>query len=71
MVIDGLDQKFTGNEIDGEMVCFRAARNKVDCRWETMFSLLELQNALRGLRQAAGLMVVSEAWDWERRARHE
>ena len=53
------------------MVCFRAARNKVDCRWETMFSPLELQNALRGLRQAAGLMVVSEAWDWERRARHE
>jgi hypothetical protein len=49
-------KKFTGNEIDGEMVCFRAARNKVDCRWETMFSLLELQNALRGLRQAAGLM---------------
>jgi hypothetical protein len=75
MVIDGLNQKFTGNEIEGggklNMVCFRAARNKVDCRWETMFSPLELQNALRGLRQAAGLMGLSEAWDWERRARHE
>ena len=54
-----------------DLVCFRAARNKVDCRWETMFSPLELQNALRGLRQAAGLMGLSEAWDWERRARHE
>ena len=43
----------------------------MDCRWETMFSPLELQNALRGLRQAAGLMGLSEAWDWERRARHE
>ena len=63
--------EFTGNGSNGEMVCFRAARNKVDCRWETMFSLLELQNALRGLRQAAGLMGLSEAWDWERRARHE
>jgi len=38
--------EFTGNGSNGEMVCFRAARNKVDCRWETMFSPLEVQNAL-------------------------
>jgi hypothetical protein len=44
---NGMDQKHCA--IHPELinvVCFRAARNKVDCRWETMFSPLEVQNAL-------------------------
>ena len=28
----------------------------MDCRWETMFSLLELQNAVSGVSQAGGKM---------------